>query len=220
MLKYPCLVLDHDDTVVQSEATVNFPYFCEILHKLRPGTSITLNTYMEGCYNLGFPEMCRKLYSFSEQELELEHIGWKAYVSKHIPLAYPGIERIILQQKSLGGLICVVSNSGRKNIIRDYQHYFQTLPDEIFSWESPPLHRKPNPYPLFYIMEKYKLTPDQLLVIDDMKSAFYMCQAAHVALGFSAWSRKDFPMISSEMEKLCDYSFPTVSSLEHFLFEN
>ena len=27
MLKYPCLVLDHDDTVVQSEATVNYPYF-------------------------------------------------------------------------------------------------------------------------------------------------------------------------------------------------
>ena len=24
MLKYPCLVLDHDDTVVQSEATVNY----------------------------------------------------------------------------------------------------------------------------------------------------------------------------------------------------
>ena len=28
MLKYPCLVLDHDDTVVQSEATVNYPFFC------------------------------------------------------------------------------------------------------------------------------------------------------------------------------------------------
>ena len=32
MLKYPCLVLDHDDTVVQSEATVNYPFFCYILN--------------------------------------------------------------------------------------------------------------------------------------------------------------------------------------------
>ena len=31
MLKYPCLVLDHDDTVVQSEATVNYPFFIEFL---------------------------------------------------------------------------------------------------------------------------------------------------------------------------------------------
>ena len=36
MLKYPCLVLDHDDTVVQSEATVNYPCFCEFLEKMRP----------------------------------------------------------------------------------------------------------------------------------------------------------------------------------------
>ena len=31
MLKFPCLVLDHDDTVVQSEATVNYPFFVEFL---------------------------------------------------------------------------------------------------------------------------------------------------------------------------------------------
>ena len=31
MLRYPCLVLDHDDTVVQSEATVNYPFFVYIL---------------------------------------------------------------------------------------------------------------------------------------------------------------------------------------------
>ena len=31
MLKYPCLVLDHDDTVVASEATVNYPCFVEVL---------------------------------------------------------------------------------------------------------------------------------------------------------------------------------------------
>ena len=38
MLKYPCLVLDHDDTVVQSEATINYPFFCYILNRFRPGT--------------------------------------------------------------------------------------------------------------------------------------------------------------------------------------
>ena len=37
MLKYPCLVLDHDDTVVASEIAVNYPCFLEGLNKFRPG---------------------------------------------------------------------------------------------------------------------------------------------------------------------------------------
>ena len=53
MLKYPCLVLDHDDTVVQSESTVNYPFFCYILDQYRPGTTITLEEYMRGCFSPG-----------------------------------------------------------------------------------------------------------------------------------------------------------------------
>ena len=78
MLKYPCLILDHDDTVVQSEATVNYPYFCEILDKFRPGTKITPEEYTEGCYKTGFIEMCRQKYHFTDQELAEEYTGWKA----------------------------------------------------------------------------------------------------------------------------------------------
>ena len=69
MLKYPCLVLDHDDTVVQSEATVNFPFFVYILDQYRPGTTITLDEYVHGCCEFGFADMCRKWYNFSDQEL-------------------------------------------------------------------------------------------------------------------------------------------------------
>ena len=54
MLKYPCLVLDHDDTVVQSEATVNYPYFRDILDVFRPGATISLAEYTDGCFRLGF----------------------------------------------------------------------------------------------------------------------------------------------------------------------
>ena len=68
MLKYPCLVLDHDDTVVQSESTVNYPFFCYILDQFRPGAKITRKEYMEGCFHLGFAGMCRKWYGFTDQE--------------------------------------------------------------------------------------------------------------------------------------------------------
>ena len=61
MLKYPCLVLDHDDTVVQSEATVNFPFFEYILAQWRPGRTVTLQEYVDDCCNLGFANMCRRI---------------------------------------------------------------------------------------------------------------------------------------------------------------
>ena len=38
MLKYPCLVLDHDETVVQSEKTIGYPCFCQTLSRIRPGS--------------------------------------------------------------------------------------------------------------------------------------------------------------------------------------
>lgn len=66
MLKFPCLVLDHDDTVVQSESTVNYPYFAYILDRFRPGTTISPEQYVHGCCNLGFSEMCRQWYGFTE----------------------------------------------------------------------------------------------------------------------------------------------------------
>ena len=53
MLKYPCLVLDHDDTAVASEATVHYPCFCRYLEIYRPGMTITEHEYISGCFSPG-----------------------------------------------------------------------------------------------------------------------------------------------------------------------
>lgn len=218
MLKYPCLVLDHDDTVVQSEATINYPFFCYILDQFRPGTTITFEEYTYGCCHQGFADMCRQQYQFTEEELHQEYLGWKEYIKTHIPLPYPGIAQVIKRQKEAGGLICVVSHSAQENITRDYQTHFGILPDDIYGWDFPEHQRKPNPYPLLAIMEKYNLTPDQLIVIDDMKPAWEMAKAAGVAIGFAKWSKETQTDICRDMEEICDYSFATPQDLEQFLF--
>ena len=220
MLRYPCLILDHDDTVVQSEATVNYPFFCYILDQFRPGTQISLQEYLEGCYHLGFIEMCREKYNFSQQELSEEYIGWKAYVKKHIPEPYDGIKDLICQQKAAGGHVCVVSHSTEETIIRDYRAHFGLLPDDIYGWDYPPHQRKPNPYPLEQIMNKYKLSPEQLLVVDDMKPAWEMASKAGVDIAFAGWGKQDCPAIIQEMSDLCNYSFHKVRDLHQFLFSS
>ena len=169
MLRYPCLVLDHDDTVVQSEKDVNFPFFQYILNEFRPGTTVTLEEYTDGCFHLGFAEMCRKWYGFTERELVEEYQGWQRYIRTHTPAAFPGIGAVIHRQKELGGKICVVSHSCEENITRDYRTHFGILPDDIYGWDLPESQRKPSTYPLEQIMKKYGFAPEELLVVDDMK---------------------------------------------------
>ena len=219
MLRYPCLVLDHDDTVVQSERDVNFPFFKYILNEFRPGTAVTLQEYTDGCYHLGFADMCRKNYGFSEQELTDEYEGWKKYIRTNVPAPFLGIERVIRRQREQGGILCVVSHSCEENITRDYMAHFGILPDEISGWDLPEEHRKPSAYPLERIMEKYSLAPEQLLVVDDMKPAYDMASRVGVPIAFAAWSRKDCPELSSEMKQLCDFSFDSPAQLEQFLFD-
>lgn len=220
MLKYPCLVLDHDDTVVQSEATVNYPFFCQTLDSFRPGTKISFREYTDGCYRLGFADMCRQWYHFSEQEIVEEYLGWQHYIRSHIPAPFPGIGEIICRQKELGGLVCVVSHSCEENITRDYRTHFGILPDDIYGWDLPEALRKPSSWPLEQIMAKYSLRPDELLVVDDMKPAWVMASKASVPIAFAAWGRKDFPEITAEMTRLCDYSFQSPEELSHFLFDS
>lgn len=212
-------MLDHDDTVVQSEATINYPFFVYILDQYRPGTTITLEEYVEGCCHLGFADMCRKWYGFTEQELVDEYKGWQEYIKHHIPAPFPRIGEIIRRQKEEGGLICVVSHSSNQNILRDYETHFSILPDAIYSWDLPEHLRKPSTFPLEDIMETYGFSPAQLLVVDDMKPAWEMARRAGVPIAFAAWGRKDYPEIAAEMRSLCDFSFDAPQELEHFLFE-
>ncbi len=219
MLKYPCLVLDHDDTVVQSEKSLGYPYFCQVLAAFRPGVSLTLEEYVLGCHNLGFVDMCRDKWQFTDRELEEEYLGWKDYMRSHIPDPYDGIREILHRQRAEGGRIFVVSHSSIENITRDYRAHFGLQPDGIYGWDLPEHQRKPNPYPLLDIMERYGYAPSELLVVDDLKLAYTMARGAGVPIGFAAWSKEDLPRLKEEMTRLCDFTFQTPGELYRFLFE-
>jgi len=218
MLKFPCLVLDHDDTVVQSEATIHYPYFCYILDQLRPGVTISYQEYLDGCFYTGFVEMCRQKYSFTPEEIQAEFRGWSEYIQTHIPDSFPDFHKILRKQKECGGILCVVSHSTKDIIERDYLHHFDMLPDEIFGAELPEYQCKPNPYPLEQIMEKYKISSSDILVVDDLKPGWEMARSVGASVAFAKWGKLGNPAICEEMTQLCDYTFDTVNSLEEFLF--
>jgi phosphoglycolate phosphatase/pyrophosphatase PpaX len=219
MLKYPCLVLDHDDTVVQSEKTIGYPCFCQTLRRLRPDVTLTFEDYVMGCHNLGFVAMCREKWNFTDEELQEEYQDWMDYVRENEPDIFPGIDRIIRRQREEGGLICVVSHSSCKNISRAYDVHFGMQPDVIYGCDLPKDQQKPSPFPLEDIMRRFSLKPEELLVVDDMKLAWKMAHPLGVPTAFAAWSKLEFPEMMDEMRSLCDFTFDTTESLEKFLFE-
>ena len=219
MLRYKCLVLDHDDTVVQTEKAIGYPYFKEYIERVRPGHSLTYPEYVADCNNMIFADMCRRKWQFTDEELLEEYLGWKAYSLQHMPPIFPGIDRIIHRQKEEGGLVCVSSLSSRDNITRDYAEHFGMQPDVIYDYDLPQEQRKPNPYSLLDIMARYGLAPEEILVVDDLKLAWRMAHRLGVPVAFAAWGKQEFPELAEEMRSLCDFSFDTTEALEHFLFE-
>lgn len=220
MLKYPCLVLDHDDTVVQSMKTLSYPFFCYILERFRPGRSMTLAEFVSDCHHIGFAELCRKRFQFTPEEIASEHVLWMNYLRTHTPDPYPGISKILEKQKSEGGLICVVSHSSVENIERDYTAHFPVKPDAIYGWDLPEEQRKPKPFPILDIMERYQLTKEQLLVIDDMKLGWMMAAPLGVPVAYAGWGELGVPEITEEMTNLCDFAFETPEKLYQFLFND
>ena len=219
MLKYRCLVLDHDDTVVQSEKTIGYPCFCKTLQRLRPDAVLTFEEYVMGCHNLGFVAMCREKWNFSDEELQEEYQDWMDYVREHEPSIFPGIDRVIRQQREEGGVICVVSHSSSRTISRAYDVHIGIQPDVIYGCDLPKDQQKPNVFPLQDIMNRFNLKPEEILVVDDMKLGWQMAKPLGVPIGYAAWSKSDFPDLSEEMRRLCDFSFDTVRDLERFLFD-
>ena len=219
MLKYQCLVLDHDDTAVQSEKSVNYPCFLLALEKFRPGQTMDYAEFVDWCFRYEFTDFLRIKYGFTDEELLEEYHMWQIYAKTHIPPAYEGVRELIWEQKRRGGLVCVVSLSSRENILRDYRTHFGMEPDLIFSCDDPKELRKPNTYPLNQIMEVYGLEPDQLLMVDDLKMGSDMASAAGVPIAFAGWSRLESPDVFRQMEQVCDYSFRSTEEMKNFLFE-
>ena len=219
MLKYKCLVLDHDDTVVQTERYIGFPYFKQYIEQIRPGQTVNFEEYVHDCSGMVFADMCRARWNMTDEECAAEYKGWCAYYSSHEHPIFPGIDRIIRRQKEEGGLVCVVSLSPARDILRDYETHFGILPDDLYDHDMPPHMRKPNTYPLEQIMEKFSLKPDEILVVDDLKLAWMMAHPLGVKVAYAAWSKIEFPDLTAEMREICDYSFDSTADLEKFLFD-
>ena len=133
MSKYKCIILDHDDTVVDSTPAVHYPAFMAALSYLRPEVKYTLEEFVRLNYLHGFSGLMRNVLSFTEEEVNLQEQVWREYMEQCMPRFYPMMGDIVRQFKVGGGKICVASHSYDEYIIRDFVANCGVRPDKIFS---------------------------------------------------------------------------------------
>ena len=218
MLRYPCLVVDHDDTVVNSTATVHYPCFVQYCGEFVPGYHCTLEHYFLKNFDPGVVAFFRDDVGMSDAQMKHEQAYWNAYVQDHVPKVYPGMADILWEQKRRGGLLCVISHSYGPNILRDYRENGLPEPDAVYGWEYPPHQRKPSPWPLEQIMARYGFGPGEMLMLDDLKPGYDMALACGARFAAAGWAN-DIAQIEAFMRRHCDLYFKTVPELAAHLFD-
>lgn len=217
-MKYKCLILDHDDTVVKSTPEIHYPSFVEGLKTLRPNMeTLSLEEFVSYCFEPGFSALCKDIMKFNDTEQEYQYKIWKNYVSENSPDFYPGFPELIKEYKKSGGIICVVSHSESEQIIRDYDLHCGMRPDLIFGWELEESQRKPNPFPIIEIMKAFNLDNTELLVLDDLKPGLTMARSCNVDFAAAGWSHTVIE-IENYMKTNSDYYFSTVDEFKKFLW--
>lgn len=215
-MKYKCLVLDHDDTVVNSTATIHYPAFVAFMEKLRGGTDITLEDYFVYNFDPGVLPFFHDIVGLTDEEMIAEEAFWREYVRHHVPQAYPEMKKLLWDYKKAGGILCVTSHSFSDYIRRDYRENDLPEPDLIFGWEVPKPVRKPEPHSVFEIEKRFGLQPEELIVLDDLKPGYDMAKAAGVPFAAAGWAG-EYPAIESFMRKNCDIYCKTVEEFRRLV---
>ncbi len=217
-MKYKCLILDHDDTVVNSTATVHYPAHLEVMKRMRPGEPhIVLDEWFRKNFHPGVMAYLTEELGFSEEEMTEEFRIWQEFNNDRNPPFFEGLPELLKQYQERGGLLTVVSHSTAVHIRR---HYSVGAPDLVVShihgWEHEEERRKPSPWPVQQILKETGLKPSEVLVVDDLKPGVDMARAAGVPVAAAGWGHH-VPEIQEAMSRLCDWYLPDVNALRELI---
>ena len=217
-MKYKCLVLDHDDTVVASSATIHYPSFIAYLEDYLPELvkNYTFESFIIKNFDPGIVSLLHDEVGLDDEQMKHEEEYWLDFIETRFPKAFDGMSDIIRDFKARGGIVAVASHSMTKYIVRDYEHNSLPTPDVIYGWDIPKENRKPSPWCINDLCARYGLKPEEILVVDDLKPGYDMARGAGAHFAAAGWAY-DVPEIAEFMKKNCDYYLESVSELKKLL---
>lgn len=202
-MKYKCLALDYDDTVVRSTEELHFPSFKKVMKVLRPDIEFTLEEFFLMSFDPGFLPYVRDVLKLSDEELEYEQEEWIKDAAETIPKFYDGINDILSEYQRKGGIVTVVSHSMSHSIKYNFDTNTSINLDDVYGWDLGEGKRKPDVYPLKEIMRKFNLKAEDILMVDDLKPGYDMARKCNVDFACAGWSHvveriADFMKINSD----------------------
>lgn len=217
-MKYQCLILDHDDTTVDSTSAIHYPAHLEIMKRLRPNHPvINLETWFLKNFSPGIMRFLTEELHMTEEEMAEEFKIWQQMNEARNPPFYKGMPELLRDFSRAGGIIAVVSHSTEHHIRRHYKAGAPDMePELIFGWEHDADKRKPAPWPLEQILEKTGIRSENALMVDDLKPGVEMAKTVGVPIAAAGWGHS-VPEIRETMNQLCDYWLPDIESLRNIL---
>ncbi|MBN2359002.1 MAG: HAD family hydrolase [Deltaproteobacteria bacterium] len=195
-LRYRCLILDHDDTAVDSSATIHHPSHLAAMRRLRPGCAdLSLDDWFLKNFDPGIAAFLGAEIGLSADEQRQEQEIWRHHTRTITPNFYPGFLEALDAYRGAGGIVTVVTHSEEETVRR---HYGDRQPDLVYGWTTDAARRKPNPWPVEQILARYRLAPGDALVVDDLKPGVVMARAAGVPCAAAGWAHR-LPAIESYM---------------------
>ncbi len=220
-MKYRCLLIDHDDTSVESSHSIHHPAHREQMKQLgRENETVAFEEWMRINYDPGLLDYLDKILKLSENEKELCYHVWREYAHKRIPHFYPGILKVLKQFRDKGGYIVVVSHSEAGMVEAHYKAQKEIpgfSPDRIIGWTGDSSRNKPDPWPVLEVIRTYGVEKSEILVVDDLKPGIIMATTAGVDTVGVGWSHR-IPEIINDMKSSCTYYADSIADLEKILF--
>jgi len=218
--RYRCLILDHDDTAVDSTRRVHYPAHLRSMEVLRPDLPpIDIETWFQKNCDPGIMQFLLDELRLTPDELAVEHEIWRGFTARITPHFYPGFLEALAEYKAADGRVAVVSHSESNVIMGHYRAAAGSLgvePDLVFGWDLEPEQRKPNPFPVHEAVRQLGLEPRDVLVVDDLKPGIVMAQAAGVDAAAAGWAH-DISSIREFMRETCVAYFATVGEFAEFI---
>jgi beta-phosphoglucomutase-like phosphatase (HAD superfamily) len=222
-MRYRCLIIDHDDTAVDSAREVHHPAHVRSMQVIRPDhRPVSVEGWLAKNSDPGLMRYLVGELRLTDQELETSYKIWREFTANATPSFYPGFLDALADFRAEGGAIVVASHSEEPVIRRHYQtagNGDSLVPDLIFGWDDDPERRKPRPYPVYETLRRLDLRPHDVLVVDDLRPGVEMARTAGVDAAAACWSH-DLPIVREYMASHCVAAFATVAEFAKFILDS
>jgi beta-phosphoglucomutase-like phosphatase (HAD superfamily) len=189
-LHYRCILIDHDDTAVDSATAIHYPAHLETLSVMRPDRAPpTMEEWFVWNFHGIMEYMVDELH-FSKEELVREFEIWQKWTRSHNPPFFPGFLELLMDYRARGGRVAVISHSEAAVVEAHYRAVpgRPFMPDLIYGWEHDESRRKPSPWPVRESLRQFGCAAGEALIVDDLKPGVLMAQASGVAFAAAGWS--------------------------------